>query len=472
MNAATEELTRAFVSLLKALTFIALSVTINCGTSSAAPLATAEQRLSRDTVYVGQQVIHTFSIRTTHDVFQFAPPPVPAAQLWSDTIEVNQIRNALIDGRLTRSIDTRRALYPLNTGELVLPEVSLEIGIKVKSARRMQLPPGFDDAFVGSMFDDFFAEYERRDVMVTAPARALKIMALPAQPAGIAKSGSVLVGATNISARLDPPEIALGESSNLSVTVVSLGNLNPIKDLPVQLPQSFKVYPGNIRDERNENNGALISRKSFTLSLVPTHGGEFSIPPITLWFFDPEQNVYRTAQTQAMTLSVRGSTAIQQPVADSELSPPSATPSLPPTPAPYAHLPEQRLWWHILPLNTALFVLLFGFIAVICAFGLAAYYSTYHKRRTLRRKIYNTSTWQELAQAVSELLLRKITVSTVPSSSVEWRIALRSLSLNETESIVLLLPFLQVESAHRSTPISLEQKEETYQTLLRILYSA
>lgn len=137
------------------------------------------------------------------------------------------------------------------------------------------------------MFD---TRVKRRQIAV--PPATLTVEALPA--AGRPDDFSGLIGPFTASAALERERVAAGEGTVLSVTV--RGRQTGLARRPPLRLQGAQCYA-------KDDSGDEASR-TFRWDIVPGTPGTIAIPPLHFPFFDPGSRSYRSADTEALTLSV------------------------------------------------------------------------------------------------------------------------------------------------------------------------
>ena len=225
---------------------------------------------------------------------------------WSEEIPVpDQVRPevAEIDGRLFwRRPILRRALYPLRSGKLVIDPAALELralyyrptvfGEEPEPTRRLEL--------------------EGNPVIVEAAS-------LPPAPPGF--DGPV--GKFELHRDLRPVELEAGSAATLVVRIEGTGHLGGIPDPELPKLSGLEIYPPAERAAREVRSGRIHESRTWTWTLVPDRGGEWTLPPLEWTYFDPREAIYRTLSSQPHSLMATGSTG-SLPVAEIPSSAPDA----------------------------------------------------------------------------------------------------------------------------------------------------
>ncbi len=91
----------------------------------------------------------------------------------------------------------------------------------------------------------------------------------------LALGSAPCLAAAMISQQINPPEINLGDSANVTITIQN-GSASDI-----QLPHvdGLEVAGTSVQKSFSVDNGTVSNALSITFALVPTHAGNFTIPP-------------------------------------------------------------------------------------------------------------------------------------------------------------------------------------------------
>lgn len=121
----------------------------------------------------------------------------------------------------------------------------------------------------------------------------------------------------------DPPVLRVGEAVTRKVQVVALGaHPEQIPDLVMpEIPGARVYYEGSDKKSVPTEHGTAALRE-FTWSIVPTSGGEITLPELSLDWFDTTTETPARATLAAETHAVEGSVAAA----------PAAAPAAPPAP--------------------------------------------------------------------------------------------------------------------------------------------
>lgn len=234
-------------------------------------------------------------------------------------------------GEQYRVIERRYTLNPERSGTLRIPPILFEAELKTDAGRRpgslamSGLPDLFDDPMIDRMLGGMRpgaagSIFERGE-----PARA-QSEALTLEVASSAEgfSGEHWLPATalevddswNPADGGEAPQLAVGEPATRTLTLTARGLAgNQIPEIEIPVPSGVRVYPGQVESETRSDGETLIGISRQQLTLIPTNGGEVTLPRIEVPWWDTEASQERAATVPALTLSVAGpiGAAVQEP---------------------------------------------------------------------------------------------------------------------------------------------------------------
>lgn len=262
------------------------------------------QTASPTHVFQGQQIVHAITVYTRVDLNELSLEDLTNDGFWQESIATNDRSVKEVDGVQYTAVEMSNALFPLRTGNLVLPARKLHAKIPARQSNDpLSLDP-FDDHF----FNQFFDRYQLKSVTISSNPLSIEVKPLPPVPAEFQKSiGPVpIVGATAVRVSYPPEAISTGETKTVTVEVVSEGNLNPLKTIQLQTPTGFKVYDERPETKMERRNGHLITHKKFKFSVLPFSPGMARIPAVSISYFDPISATYTTARSSDIAFPVQG----------------------------------------------------------------------------------------------------------------------------------------------------------------------
>jgi BatD DUF11 like domain len=226
---------------------------------------------------------------------------VLAKQIGTDE-ETHVSRN----GRNYQVVTRQYVLFPLHSGKLTLQGPVLDAEVAVGQTQ---------SAFGNDPFGGFFGGFQTvRPLRVHGDPIAL---AVRPRPAGAV--GSYWLPASNVtlSAAWDPAPLTarVGDPVTLDLDLQATGlTAAQLPDLTslLSFPSGLKAYPDQPKLDDSTQNGSLIGSRDQTIALMADSPGHYTIPALTVTWWDTQTNQPRTATSPARTLTilpVPGSTA-------------------------------------------------------------------------------------------------------------------------------------------------------------------
>lgn len=101
----------------------------------------------------------------------------------------------------------------------------------------------------------------------------------------------------------------MGDSTTLNVELSGQGNVKDgVLPLKAELP-AFKTYDDRPAVDTVKSETGIQGKKSFKKALVPVQSGEFSIPPFSVSYFDPQKGTYESLTSPSLIVRVLPSEA-------------------------------------------------------------------------------------------------------------------------------------------------------------------
>jgi hypothetical protein len=202
---------------------------------------------------------------------------------------------SVYQGHDYRVLEIRYALIPSREGVHTVGPSRVNLTVLERRGRSRR-----------SIFDDPFFSFDTgRPLTLTSNILELKVHPLPEK--GRPADFSGLVGTFQIESRIEPSKLKAGESATLTVLLSGHGNVNRIPDLELPALDNVKVYGDQPVLETKPNGRSLGGSKMMKWAVVPEQEGIYDLPPLTVSFFDPSKERYRTIETTSHTLTVEPS---------------------------------------------------------------------------------------------------------------------------------------------------------------------
>lgn len=255
--------------------------------------------VDRDTVYVNQQVTWTLGYYTDGRVELLRSPnyaPPASEGFWVEDLPPQNKYYSTLHNRQYLVSEIKRAYFPTAPGAYTIGEARVDIVV--------------DDVGRGSI-NDFLTRGMRNGFgeSRTLTTKALKIVvkALPAAGRPTSFEGAVASN-LSVSVSADKQTAHVGEPINLTVEVNGTGNMRTLSAPKLTGIEKFKFYESGNSTDSFKQEYIVSGRRKFNFVLVPQEEGEFTIPPVTVPYFDPGRRSYRVAESSAVPLRVNPGT--------------------------------------------------------------------------------------------------------------------------------------------------------------------
>lgn len=208
-------------------------------------------------------------------------------------------------GKTYRTVVTDQyVLFPQQSGTLKIPSVEYDIVAHVANQQAS------DDLFE-SIFNGTSVNYI--NLKVKAPTQNIEVLPLKDKPAEF--SGGV--GSFSITSVLSSKQAVTNDAITLKVEIKGNGNLKLLKTPELTLPKEFETYEPKVNNEIKATASGVSGIKTIEYLFVPRHPGKFSIPAISLSYYDVSAGAYKTITTSAHELEVKkGEGNASQTIAD------------------------------------------------------------------------------------------------------------------------------------------------------------
>jgi hypothetical protein len=235
--------------------------------------------LDRPEVFVGEQVTLTLYIYSRIDLMAVDSVIMPklegflAQDIASPTNLAPETRT--IGGVPYRAYLLRsKALFPLKPGDVTIEAAESDIssGVFPFSGRKIH----------------------RKSNTLT-----LKVKPLPA--------GAGNVGRWRLSSTVNQTDVTLGEPVQLKLILEGRGNLKAVTLPKLEAPAALRVFDPQQTEKQTVTKNLVGGTRTVEYVLVPQQTGTFTVPGLTLEYFDPESQKIETSAVDPITLTVRPS---------------------------------------------------------------------------------------------------------------------------------------------------------------------
>lgn len=230
------------------------------------------------------------------------PPEVTDFVTKEIPLQHTSLTTERVGGRLMyKALIWQILAYPQRSGELVIP--SFEYDFQVSVNRKVDNE------------EDLFANKAVATAHKKLHSQPLKLTVRPL-PEGAPEGFDQLVGSFQIQGTLSAPDptYETGRAMTYRLEITGRGNVSLLLAPELGLSDKFEVYePQLIRDDQEVRNGNTEVHRIYEYTIIPHTTGQQTVPAVSLPYFDPATNSYRTATTAPIRIEVaQGSNDVPQ----------------------------------------------------------------------------------------------------------------------------------------------------------------
>ncbi len=230
--------------------------------------------LSNPTVWMGEPVRIKYVVRTSVNLQPTGDTRLPSAEgLWIEPV-VEAPRSA------EENVVYQVIAIPQRSGVLTIPPAEIGVRANVMGAG------GYA---------------ERYDFALTSPAQTLNVRPLP-QPQPGAFLGAV--GDFEMASELPDDTLDAGGGTVLRIRISGSGGLSQLEAPKLNLPEGLFAGEPRVKDQISQTGNTLTGWREFQYTISAEEGGNFTIPPVSFSFFNPQTETYQTLESPQYTLRV------------------------------------------------------------------------------------------------------------------------------------------------------------------------
>lgn len=254
-----------------------------------------EIETSTDTAYVQQQIIVTLRLYTTVGLSGVDLQPLQVKDALIVQLDEKQYQTR-INNRPGAVVETRYAIFPQQSGELIIPSLLYQVWLNGGSR-------DIWDRFYGNSQNNLLRlrTEEQRINVLPAPASAQGAPWLPANNVELTQHWSASTDALKV-----------GEPITRTITIKADGlTAGQITPLEIENVDGITLYKDQAQNDDQKSAKGVVGSRIETIALVPTKQGEFTLPATTVRWWNNHSQMMETAYLDAVTLKV-GSGAMSQ----------------------------------------------------------------------------------------------------------------------------------------------------------------
>ena len=249
-----------------------------------------EAEVDNNTPYRGEQTTLTYTLYTKVDVTSFDEDVPSFKGFWTE--ELFAPKNLKLREERKNDIQyyaatiKKIALFPTQSGKIIIEPMSAVIGIREKQQRWNNF----------SLFGPPSQKYT-----ISTNKLTIDVRPLPNRRNG---KISAIVGNWNIRSEVSTINVKQDEAITFKVFINGTGNLQTVGMSEIYFPNEIEVFDPEVQTKENPLRDKIGGEKKFEWVLIPRFAGEIYIPKIELNYFDPNQGKWVTKSTPRHKLKV------------------------------------------------------------------------------------------------------------------------------------------------------------------------
>jgi BatD DUF11 like domain len=269
---------------------IRLSIDDRPKSSSSNQPVYVEAELEKNSVYVQEQLLLTLRILSTTGLQSISSEELMVKDATVAKVAENQFQKQ-INGINHLVVELTYAIFPDTSGELKIPAIRFKAVI-----------PDKRDPYSNSFFS-------RGGKRVYLYSEEQKVTVNP-KPASYGLGEWLPSKDISMSERWSRPldELVAGEPVTRTININAKGLTSAqLPPLVINAGDGFKVYPDQPQLDNNVDSDGVTAIRIESVAIVPSRGGQISLPPITLKWWDTTSNKVRETVLKGSTLTVKAS---------------------------------------------------------------------------------------------------------------------------------------------------------------------
>jgi LPXTG-motif cell wall-anchored protein len=258
--------------------------------------------------FIGEPVLATFKLysrlESKSDIIKnpgfYGFTVYDAVNLADNQVATEKVNGKLFDVHIIRKVQ----LYPLQTGVFTID--AMEVKNKVEFSRSAVNKKTEQEIVEGVLGNNEWDEKkenaeEFESSMSTEPV-TINVKQLPDKSKPILFDGAT--GFFTITAEAVKNKLSLNEGDILEITIRGKGNFVQMNAPVVQWPEGIEGFDPSLKDLLDKSVSPLAGSRTYRYPFVSATGGEYTIPGISLSFFNPDSGSYKTITTNVLPVKI------------------------------------------------------------------------------------------------------------------------------------------------------------------------
>lgn len=365
-------------------------------------------KVSKDSAYVQEQILFTIRLYTSVNLNGAEMTPLELPDALVVDLGENQYQTN-INGRQHIVVERVYSIFPQHSGELIIP--SLTYNVSVRSGQR----DPWADPFGNRRSNLLRLRTEEQRVKVnTAPAQFTGQDWLPAKDLQLTEHWST-------------ERLKVGEPVTRTITLsaegLTAGQLTPLSMPAVDGLTFYPDQPQN--DDKTSNKGVTGSRIE-TLAIIPNRSGKFTLPAISVDWWDTDSQEMKTATLPAKTVQVEDALGnitpdpVPAPNVDTPAEITPITTDMPSATTDVRVVNTAPVWLITVALVLGLTTLMFAWLYWQARRELRAIHSFYIAEKT-QDHVTETAAWNDLKRAAANKDYPALRTALIHWAQAHWQ---------------------------------------------------
>lgn len=250
--------------------------------------------VNKSSVYVQEQILVTFKLVSKVNLSKAEMQPLEM----KDAIVIPLSEKpkqyvANINGKQHLVLETNYAIFPQNSGELIIPSVLYSV---LPSVER-------------NLWSDPFGRNGANILRLPTAEKHIGVNAVPASAAGKAwQPADNFALHETWSSSLD--HLKMGEPVTRTITIsadgLTGGQISPLSSSTID---GLTFYPDQPQNSDAKTDKGIQGTRVETMAIIPNRGGEFTLPEVKVDWWDAKSKTIQSATLPAKTINVLGGSA-------------------------------------------------------------------------------------------------------------------------------------------------------------------
>ncbi|MBR5130886.1 MAG: BatD family protein [Alphaproteobacteria bacterium] len=280
----------------------------NTKTQNLLPLVLQAQ-VSEGPYYVGQAIVYTVRMGDIRRILDgnFDAPSTEGASV--QLLEQDETRTVMQDNKPVQILERKYLITPEQSGKITINPVSFNGIRSIERNKRQSIEDMFE---MGILFDGLMGTGSQEQIFASAEPITIQVQPKPSQWQGwwLASPNVQLTYEDKI-----PVDLKSGDTIERVVTLSAVGVNAEALPVPSQAnTPDIKVYPATETRNTVSDNNTIRGILSLSIIMVPTNGGDMTIPAIKVPWFNTITQKSETAIIPEKHIFVNGPKLAQQQI--------------------------------------------------------------------------------------------------------------------------------------------------------------